>query len=53
MNKSLKVIPSADRDGCCYALVTLTGGGWCVQNVFEFGPIKPGVLEVYYVDNRP
>ena len=47
----IKVVPSAGRDGCCNNLVTLTGGGWCIQNIFEFTPMKPGVLEVYYVDD--
>lgn len=40
-------MPMTDNDGCCPTIVRLCDGGWCVQNVFLFTPIKPGVVEVY------
>ena len=45
----LKVMPNTDADGCCPTIVQLCGGGWTLQNIFFFTPIKPGVLEVYEI----
>lgn len=45
----LKVIPNTDADGCSPTLVRLCDGGWCLQNVMEYHPYKPGVLEVYEI----
>ena len=45
----MKVIPNTDADGCCPTLTQLCMGGWTLANIFFFTPIKPGVMEVYYV----
>lgn len=48
--KGRKIVPRADKDGCSPTLTILAGGGWTLQNIFLFTPIKPGVLEIYFVD---
>lgn len=42
-------MPRTDDDGCCPTFCRLTGGGWTLENILWFTPIKPGVIEVYYV----
>ena len=43
----LKIMPNTDADVCCPIIVRLCDGGLCLQNIMEFHPYKPGVLEVY------
>lgn len=45
----MKVMPNTDADGCCPTFTQLCRGGWTLANIFFFTPIKPGVMEVYYV----
>ena len=45
----MKIIPNTDVDECCPTFTQLCRGGWTLTNIFVFTPIKPGVLEVYYV----
>ena len=45
----MKIMPNTDADWRCPTSTQLCRGGWALANIFVFTPIKPGVLEVYYV----
>lgn len=46
----MKRIIRTDNDDCCFTLVTLTGGGWNLQNILSSKFQKPGVIEIYETD---
>jgi len=43
----MKIVPNTDCDNCAPTIVRLLGGGWTLQNIFDYHPYKPGVLEIY------
>ena len=45
----MKIMLNTDADGCCPTITTLCSGGRALTSIFFFTPIKPEVLEVYYV----